>query len=246
MKAIILSINPEVRIIDISHEIEKFNIRNGAFVLASAIPSFPPSTIHVAVIDPGVGTKRRPIIIETEKNLYVGPDNGLLILAASKEGILKIYSIENSKYFLSNISNTFHGRDIFASAAAYLSTDIPPSLFGKEIHDYKIPEFSKKDIDKDQIIGEILHVDDFGNVISNITKEDLKKSGLLNKNSLNIKINNSLLNLEFSKAYGNVPIGDPLTLIGSSGFLECSINRGSFGKHFNVKIGEILSVSISA
>ncbi|MEJ2272273.1 MAG: SAM-dependent chlorinase/fluorinase [Candidatus Bathyarchaeota archaeon] len=129
MKAIILSINPEVRIIDITHEIEKFNIRNGAFVLASAVNSFPPKSIHVAVVDPGVGTKRRPIIIKTKKSLFVGPDNGLLILAANQESIVKIYSIENSQYTLSNISKTFHGRDIFAPAAAYLSTGIPSSLF---------------------------------------------------------------------------------------------------------------------
>ena len=243
MKATILSINPNVKIIDITHEIEKFNIRNGAFVLASAVASFPPKTIHVAVVDPGVGTKRRPIIIETKKNLFVGPDNGLLLLAASKEDILKIYSIENPKYVLSNITKTFHGRDIFAPAAAYLSTAISPSLFGKEIHDYQIPEFTKKNIRKGKIIGEILHMDDFGNIISNISSEDLKKAGLSDKKSLNVTIGNNTLKLEFSSTYGKVPIGIPLALIGSSDFLECSINRGNFSKLFEVKIGEFFSVS---
>jgi S-adenosyl-L-methionine hydrolase (adenosine-forming) len=244
MKAIILSINPKARIIDITHEIEKFNIRNGAFVLASAVTSFPPKTIHVAVVDPGVGTKRRPIIIKTKKSLYVGPDNGLLILAASQENIVKIYSIENSKYISSNISKTFHGRDIFAPAAAYLSTGISSSLFGKEIHDHQIPEFTKKKVENGQIIGEILYIDDFGNVISNISKEDLRQARLLNKNSLNITVGSNVINLDFSSAYGNVPIGDPLTLIGSSSFLECSVNRGSFSRLFNAEVGEIFIVSV--
>ncbi len=243
MKAVILSINPKVRIIDITHEIEKFNIRKGAFVLASAVASFPLKTVHVGVVDPGVGTKRRPIIIETKKNLFVGPDNGLLPLAASKENVLKIYSIENSKYVLSNISKTFHGRDIFAPAAAYLSTAISPSSFGKEIHDYQIPEFAKKNIKKGKIIGEVLHVDDFGNIISNISSEDLKQAGLSNKNSLKVTIGEKSLNLEFSSTYGKVPIGIPLALIGSSDFLECSVNRGNFSKLFEAQIGEFFSVS---
>jgi S-adenosylmethionine hydrolase len=243
MKAIILSINPEVRIIDITHEIEKFNIRNGAFVLASAVNSFPPKSIHVAVVDPGVGTKRRPIIIKTKKSLFVGPDNGLLILAANQESIVKIYSIENSQYTLSNISKTFHGRDIFAPAAAYLSTGIPSSLFGKEIIDHQIPGFTKNNIKKGQIIGEILHVDDFGNVISNISKEDLKQARLLNKNSLNVTVDGNMMNLDFSSAYGNVPIGVPLILIGSSSFLECSVNKGNFSKLFNANVGELFIVS---
>ena len=244
MKAIILSINTKARIIDITHEIEKFNIRNGAFVLASAVTSFPPKTIHVAVVDPGVGTKRRPIIIKTKKSLYVGPDNGLLILAASQENIVKIYSIENSKYISSNISKTFHGRDIFAPAAAYLSTGISFSLFGKEIHDHQIPEFTKKKVEKGQIIGEVLHIDDFGNVISNISMEDLKQARLLTENSLNITVGSTEINLDFSSAYGNVPIGDPLALIGSSSFLECSVNRGSFSRLFNAEVGEIFIVSV--
>lgn len=243
MKAVILSVNPKVRIVDITHEVEKFNIRNGAFVLASAAVYFPPKTIHVAVVDPGVGTRRRPLIIETKKNLFVGPDNGLLLLAARKEDILKIYSIEDPKYILSNISKTFHGRDIFASAAAYLSTGISPSLFGKEIHDYQIPKFSKRNIRKGKIIGEILHVDDFGNIISNISSEDLRQAGLLDNNSLKVNVGNNTFNLEFSSTYGNVPIGIPLALIGSSDFLECSVNRGNFSKLFDVKIGEFFSVS---
>ncbi|MEJ2241975.1 MAG: SAM-dependent chlorinase/fluorinase [Candidatus Bathyarchaeota archaeon] len=218
-------------------------MRNGAFILASAVASFPPKTIHVAVVDPGVGTKRRPIVIETKKNLFVGPDNGLLILAAKKEDILKIYSIENSQYILSKISKTFHGRDIFAPAAAYLSTGISPSLFGQEIHDYQIPKFSKKNIRKGKIIGEILHVDDFGNVISNIASEDLRQAELLDRNSLKVNIGKNTLNLEFCSAYGNVPIGIPLALIGSSNFFECSVNKGNFSKLFDVQIGEFFSVS---
>ena len=126
MKAIIITINPLVRLIDITHQIEKFSIRRAAYILASVTPYFPEKTIHLAVVDPGVGTKRRPIIVETKRGLYVGPDNGLLMLAAYKEDIINVYLIDNPKYMLSKVSKTFHGRDIFAPAAAYLDKRCDP------------------------------------------------------------------------------------------------------------------------
>ncbi|PVX23581.1 MAG: hypothetical protein CW691_10170, partial [Candidatus Bathyarchaeum sp.] len=184
MKAVILSINPETRIVDITHEIEKFSIRMGAYVLASASPYFPKKTVHVAVVDPGVGTKRRPIIVETCRSFYVGPDNGLLMLAAQKEGIKSVYVICNPKYLLSIVSNTFHGRDIFAPSAAYLAKGIKPSDFGPAIQDYVFPEFVKPCTKNGQLVGEVLHIDDFGNIISNISAQDLDHYNLCAGDSL--------------------------------------------------------------
>src|SRR5208283_4092285 len=115
MKGVILTINPKAALIDITHEVEKFNIRMAAFMLASAAPYFPQGTIHMAVVDPGVGTQRRAILIQTKRSVFVGPDNGILILAAQPRGIEHAYQLTNPKFMLPKISNTFHGRDIFAS-----------------------------------------------------------------------------------------------------------------------------------
>ena len=128
MKGAILTINPKATTIDVTHDVEKFNIREGAFMLASAAPYFPKGTVHLVVVDPGVGTERRAILIETKLGFFVGPDNGVLVLAAKNQGIKHIYQLTNPKFTLPNISGTFHGRDIFAPAAAHLDRGVKLSL----------------------------------------------------------------------------------------------------------------------
>jgi S-adenosylmethionine hydrolase len=243
MKAVILSINPQARIVDITHEIGKFDIRMGAYVLASAAPYFPQNTVHVAVVDPGVGTKRRPIIAETSRSLYVGPDNGLLMLAAHKEQIKNVYTIDNPKYMLSYISKTFHGRDIFAPAAAHLTRGNKPSDFGPAIRDYVFPEFAKPVARDGELRGEILHIDDFGNIVSNISAEDLEKMGFHKGCSLLVRLGNKTLSMQFCSAYGEVPVGTPLVLIGSRNFLEVAVNQRSASGIFKAKVGEAFHVS---
>jgi S-adenosylmethionine hydrolase len=245
MKAVILSINPQARIVDITHEIEKFNIRMGAYVLASAAPCFPPNTIHVAVVDPGVGTKRRPIIAETNRSLYVGPDNGLLMLAAHKEHIINVYQIDNPKYILSKVSKTFHGRDIFAPAAAHLTEGTKPSDFGPAIQDYILTEFAKPHARNGELLGEVLHIDDFGNIVSNITLEDLEKMGFHKGNSLLVKLGGKTLTIQFCSAYGEVASGTSLALIGSSSFLEVAVNQGNASRIFKAKVGDAFHVSVA-
>jgi len=246
MKAVILSIYPQARIVDITHEIEKFNIRMGAFVLASATPYFPTGTIHVAVVDPGVGTKRRPIIVETKRSYYVGPDNGLLMLATQKEGISHVYHVNNPQYVLPRVSRTFHGRDIFAPVAAYLARGSRPSEFGPEIFDYALPEFAKPNVREGELFGEVLHIDDFGNIVSNISWEDLEKIGICEGCSLRVKLNDKALTLKLCSAYGEVPAKTPLAIIGSSDFLEVSINQGNASRMFKAKIGNPLRVSLAS
>ena len=243
MKAVILSINPHAQIVDVSHEVEKFSIRMGAYVLASVAPYFPPGTIHVAVVDPGVGTKRHPIIVETNRSLYVGPDNGLLMLAAHKEVITNVYAIDNPKYMLSKVSKTFHGRDIFAPAAAHLATCIKPSDFGSAIYDYVFPEYAKAHLSGRELFGEILHIDDFGNIISNISAKDIKNAGFHEGEYLMVTLGGKTLNVAFCSAYGVVPVGTPLVLLGSSNFLEVAYNQGSASKIFEAKIGTAFRIS---
>ena len=244
MKAVMLSICPEARIIDISHQIEKFNIRMGAFVLVSATSYFPVGTVHVAVVDPGVGTKRRPLIVETKRYFYVGPDNGLLMLSAQKEEICHVYNISNPHYMLPTISKTFHGRDIFAPAAAHLSKGCTPSEFGSEIHDYLIPRFAKPRMGKGGLLGEVLYIDDFGNVVSNISTKNLEKVGMKEGCLLYVKFRKKVLKLKFCSAYGEVPVKASLVLIGSSDFLEVAVNQGNASEAFKVNIGDSVFVSL--
>lgn len=237
MKATILSICPELKIIDISHSIDKYDIRMGAFTLASAAPHFPRETIHLAVVDPGVGTKRRPIIIETERFFYVGPDNGLLVLSAQKEGIRHTYQITIPQHRLPRMSRTFHGRDIFAPAAAYLAMGYPPSQLGREIFEYASPRFNEPYFKGSELIGEILHVDDFGNIITNIPKHYLKTINVSEGYFHTIKLGGRTLNVKFCSSYGTVPESTPLMILGSHDFLEISLNQGNAAQAFNAKVG---------
>jgi len=242
MKAVILSKCPEARIVDISHEISKFNIRMGAFVLASAAPYFPKGSVHVAVVDPGVGTKRRPIVVETKRSIFVGPDNGVLMLAASKEGLQHVYTIENPQYMLPKVSRTFHGRDIFAPAAAHLAKGCAASKFGKEIGDYLVPDFAKPHLKENAVFGEVLHIDDFGNIVTNISSEILERMALREKDSFTVKVGEETASLRLCSAYGDVSLGEALAIVGSHEFLEISVNHGSAAERFKVKSGDSLRV----
>jgi len=245
MKAVILSICPETRIVDITHGVEKFNIRMGAFMLASAAPYFPKGTIHVAVVDPGVGTKRRPIVVVTKQAVYVGPDNGLLMLAAQKQGVTHVYHITNREFMLPKISRTFHGRDIFTPTAAHLAKGKAPSEVGPEIHDYAVPKFAAPSLDKNMLHGEILHIDDFGNMITNISEEELKKTGIRDGDNLQVELREKQIGLKLCRAYGEVGARCPLAIIGSHGFLEISVNQDSAARRFEAKIGEPVRVTRS-
>lgn len=238
MKAVILSIYPEARIVDISHDIEKYNVRMGAFLLAQAAPYFPRGTVHVAVVDPGVGTKRRPIIIEAERSLYVGPDNGVLMLSAQNEGIKHIHEITNKKYMLRPVSRTFHGRDLFSPAAAYLAKGASASSFGPEIRDPVIPSFAYPMVQGEEIRGEVIHADGFGNLITNITKKQLKAVGIEEGDSLQAVLKGTSVNMKICSAYGDVPAKTPLAIMGGTGFLEFSVNQGDAAQSFKTRIGD--------
>jgi hypothetical protein len=236
MKAVILDISPDATIIDVSHKIEKFNIRMGAYVLASVSPYFPKGTIHVAIVDPGVGTTRRPILIQTKHSYFVGPDNGVLALAARNEEIEHMRRITNQKLMLPKISSTFHGRDIFAPTAAHLANGTLPEEFGPEISKIVTPEFTKIIRRKDMLVGEVIHIDDFGNIITNFGEKELK---LMNAKALvNVKLKGVKQKLKLCKSYAEVKPKKPLAIIGSHNFLEISINQGDAAKHFKIKSGD--------
>jgi S-adenosylmethionine hydrolase len=245
MKAVILSICPQARLVDISHMIEKFNIRMGAFVLASAAPYFPEGSVHVAVVDPGVGTKRRAILVEARQAFFVGPDNGLLMLAAERLGIRHVYNVTNRRFLLGRVSQTFHGRDVFAPVAAHLAKgDCKPSDFGSEIRDYVVPRFVKPRLTKNALFGEVLHVDDFGNIVTNISRAEFEKTGIREGAMFGFRLKDKVIKLKYCSTYGEVPIGKSLALIGSHDFLEISTNQRIASKKFGARVGDTVAVLI--
>ncbi|MCD6529652.1 SAM-dependent chlorinase/fluorinase [Candidatus Bathyarchaeota archaeon] len=243
MKGTILSICPEARIVDITHEVEKFNVKMGAYILASSTPHFPEGTIHVAVVDPGVGTERKAIIIRTARSVLIGPDNGLLALSAMREGVKEVFAIENPKYMAEKPSKTFHGRDIFCRAAAYICKGVPVSDFGPKIDTFIKPEFSLPRYEYGRLRGEIIHIDGFGNAITNVTGETLEKLQASVGSILSLQIESKKFKIKLCETYGDVPKGEKLLLIGSDGFLEISVNQGNAAKSLNLKVGDEVLVS---
>jgi S-adenosyl-L-methionine hydrolase (adenosine-forming) len=172
MKGVILSICPQAQIVDICHDVTPFQIAEGAYVIAQAYDCFPKKTVHVVVVDPGVGTERRPILVEAAGQYFVGPDNGVLSMVYSR-GKHKVRLIANDRYFRHPVSATFHGRDIFAPVAAHVAAGIQPSRIGKPIEDYLRPEFAQPRRSGERTwIGAILKIDRFGNVVTNFHVRD--------------------------------------------------------------------------
>jgi S-adenosylmethionine hydrolase len=242
MKAVILNLSSNVTILDISHGIDKFDIRMGAYVLASASSYFPAGTIHVAVVDPSVGSQRRSIMIETEQAFFIGPDNGILALACSKNTTRHIYEITNRKMMLPVVSGTFHGRDIFAPAAAYLANGVPSKEFGPEIHEIVRPEFANLIQKRKALQGEVIYVDDFGNIVTNFHKQDLNVRKT--KGFIKINLGRETKELKFCRSYAEVEKQSPLVMIGSHGFLEIAVNEGNAAKKLGVKIGDSIAIQI--
>ncbi len=242
MKAVIFSICPEARIIDIAHQVEKFNIRMGSFLLASAAPYFPEGTIHVAVVDPGVGSERRPIVVETRHAVYVGPDNGLLIPAAQREKILHVYELTNRAFMREDISATFHGRDVFAPAAAHLACGKLPKDCGSEIFQYIQPSHAEPEFDGKSATCEVFHVDGFGNIVTNIAGDLLVRLGLRVGEKVFLKFGKKRLSARFVRTFSDLLGGEFGVLVGSHGFLEIACREGSAAKRIGVKIGSVVRV----
>jgi S-adenosyl-L-methionine hydrolase (adenosine-forming) len=240
MKGVILTINPNATLIDVTHNVEKFNIRMGAFMLASAALYFPKGTVHLAVVDPGVGTERRAILIETNLGFFVGPDNGVLALAAQNQGIKHIYQLTNPRFMLPKVCGTFHGRDVFAPVAAHLDKGVKPEEFGPEVSGLVEPEFAKFAQRLGSLVGEVLHVDDFGNIITNINQKEFAHA-----ETVKVKLPTISFELTFGKTYAQAKIKQPIALIGSHGFLEIALNQGSAAEKFAVKTGDKLEVTLA-
>ncbi|MDI6786092.1 MAG: SAM-dependent chlorinase/fluorinase [bacterium] len=236
IKGIVYSINPLASIVDISHQIKFGDIGEASFVIKAAYKCFPKGTIHLVVVDPGVGSDRRIVIVKSNDYYFVAPDNGVLSYAIDQLKDIKIFEVTNKKYFLKNISHTFHGRDIFAPVVAYLAKGVAAKEFGEKIDNLVVSSI-KKVYKKDQtLIGEVVYIDKFGNLITNFTPHDL--SSLRN---IYVRINNCEM-FQINSFYAQSKIGSLLAIWGSYGYLEISVNQGNAEKYLNAKKGDIVSI----
>ena len=224
MKGVILSINRDARIVDITHQIAAGSIGEGAWILKDSHRYFPSGTVHVAVVDPGVGGRRRPIALVTEDYFFVGPDNGLFWPVIETEGHCDVIRLTDKRYWMTQISATFHGRDIFAPVAAHLSQGVDPFLMGEKIDDPMPLPVPLPRKESNALVGEILRIDHFGNLITNITRDHLDP--FLESKGLTIRIGGLAL-AKVSTTYSDVSEGQPLALIGSSNALEIAVNGGN-------------------
>lgn len=241
IKGVILRINPQAKLVDISHNILPHNIREAAFILCGSFSYFPKGTVFLTVVDPGVGSARHPIAIKTKNYYFVGPDNGVLSIAAQRDGIEKIIALENRRYFLKNISSTFHARDIFAPIAAHISKgadilSLGPSSRGIEEINLPPPKISGNTLN-----AEVIYADKFGNLITNMTKKqflDFTKG-----KDFSAILKNKRIKKLYS-FYAQAKDNEPFLIEGSLSLLEISLKNKSAKDYFFVKNINAIKINI--
>jgi len=241
VKAVILKINPSVKIVDISHEVRPQDILEASFILKSSFKFFPKGTIFLTVVDPGVGSKRKAIIVKTKDFYFVSPDNGLLSLVLKDEPPLKIIEITNDKYFLKPVSFTFQARDIFAPVAGYLSKGEPLNNFGISISHYKTLDIPSPLIKKNILEGEIIYIDHFGNLVTNIDERAFRF--FTKDKKFKIKLKNFFID-KLSLNYAEAENLRPIALIDSFGYLEISLKENNASKVLKLKKGDKIKVEL--
>lgn len=240
MKGVILSICPAAQIVDIDHQVSPFEISEGAFVIAQAFRYFPPGTVHVVVVDPGVGTSRRPILAEAARQFFVAPDNGVLSMVYAQEQP-KVRAITAAKYFLETVSGTFHGRDVFSPVAAHLAAGVLPSKMGKVIDDYMRRHFEKPlRTARRGWTGAVLKIDRFGNLITNFSVADFPD---LHQRAFEISIGLQTVG-RVAKNYSEGAPGEVFAIAGSSGYLEISSSQASAAKILGCGVGAPVELRI--
>lgn len=244
MRGVILKINPEVHIVDITHNVMPYDILDAAVTLSQCYKYYPSRTIHIVVIDPGVGTQRRPLLVSGDTHYFIAPDNGVLSPIYEKEERLTVRHITAEHYFHTPISNTFHGRDIFAPCAAWLAKNGAPSSFGSEITDYVRFAMPKAKINGNMVKGVVMKVDNFGNLVTNISAEDvpqLLSSAAQCKITIAAKDGAKDIS-KFVNTYAQGAQGEPIALIGSGGYLEICIAKSSAARTLGATRGAEVTI----
>ena len=237
-KGVMLSIAPDARIIDLTHQVTPFSISEGARFLYGATPYYPPGTVFVVVIDPGVGTSRKALITKTKHGQYfVLPDNGLMTMVADRDGIESAREITNRSWMIgAGISSTFHGRDIFSPAGAHLARGDDFTQAGPEIKSLVRLDLKPAQISADGIHGEVIATDGpFGNLITNVSADDFGKLGYSHNDMVHVRIGETALQFPYVKTFGDVPLGKSLIYIDSRGRFSIALNQGNFAEKYQIR-----------
>ena len=247
MKAVILSINPSAAIVDITHEIDSQDVVQAAFTIYASYRYFPDGTVHLIVVDPGVGSQRSLLALEMKKQFFIAPDNGILTLLFNEGKVTSLIRITNSKYFLTSVSRTFHGRDIIAPVGAYLSGGIGVSKLGPEIglrDAVCLENLYARISENGELVGKIVVIDDFGNLITNIDFKKLSEVYQIGQGKkIQFKIGSHVI-IGLSETYDSVQAKTPLVLIGSRGYLEIAVNKGNAAQVLNAEKGDRVRVKV--
>jgi S-adenosylmethionine hydrolase len=239
MKGVILSLCPMATIIDITHKVPAQSVMAGALILQTAIDAFPDGTIHVAVVDPGVGTDRRALAVRTDRAFYILPDNGLVSCALEKQNFVKAVALDNPQYHRANVCSTFHGRDIFSSVAGYLASGVIIDKLGSPADSIEMLSLPVPAIEGNHITGEVLLIDHFGNLITNIPVDALDVPYMVYCQGMEKPI-------PISWTFADVPNGHPVAYIGSTGMLEIALRRDHAASKLNRAAGDAVHLTVIA
>jgi S-adenosyl-L-methionine hydrolase (adenosine-forming) len=234
MKGVIAGIAAQSRVIDLTHGICPGDIQGGAFSLMASCAFFAPGTIHVVVVDPGVGSERKPIAVKTAKYVFMGPDNGVLSWALRNEQVLETRVLENQRFLPERISHTFHGRDVFAPMAAHVAQGVPFESLGPSAETYVKLDWPVTTIEPGKVGGCIIHIDRFGNGITNIPNAAIGLNSSCGIETI------SEWSIPIKSFYGAVPSGSPVAVPGSTGYLEVAVNGGSAQETLHFKLGSLV------
>ncbi|MCU0607061.1 MAG: SAM-dependent chlorinase/fluorinase [Candidatus Edwardsbacteria bacterium] len=240
LKGAMLSINPDLVIVDAAHLVTGHDVLEAAFVLHGFYRSFPKGTIHLAVVDPGVGGPRRPVLMESRDHSFIGPDNGIFSFVSQDERIERAWHLTATRYFAAGVSDTFHGRDIFGPVAAHLASGVEPRWLGQEITDFTRLQLPEVKTAGNRIAGLVVYVDGFGNLVTNIGAELLAPAA---GRQLRVTAGKAVI-AGLSQGYGAVPPGAPLAVVGSLQTLEISVNKGSAAAALGLARGAAVLVEI--
>jgi S-adenosylmethionine hydrolase len=230
IKGVILNIVPDVQIVDICHSVQAFDVLDGALTLAQSYSYFPSGTVHLVVVDPGVGTARRPILVTSDRHHFVAPDNGVLSMVYAREERLHVRHVTAEHYSLQPVSNTFHARDVFSPVAAWLAKGVDPEKFGDEISDFvRFNAPKPKAMDANTLRGVVLKIDRFGNLITNITPQDAPALFASAPPQFKIRVGKHEIT-EIHSNYSEGAPGEVFGILGSMGYLEIAADRGSAAK----------------
>lgn len=243
MKGVIASLCPDATVIDLTHEVPPQDIATGAFLLDVSVDYFPDGTIHVAVVDPGVGTARKPIALRTAKAFFVGPDNGIFTLVLQRQKLLQAVCLENPRYHLPSISATFHGRDIFAPVAAHIACGVALEELGTPLTRLQRLPLPRIRVDWLGIRATVVHIDRFGNAITNLIRADYEAwRARWDVKEPVVEVVSAKALLPICRTYADVPRGQPLALFGSSERLEVAVHGGSAAQTMNLRRGDTIRV----